>query len=154
MRIIAGSMGAAGSTQSNEPLGDTDKFETPQLDDAAWAQDVRRRELAMGIASGPARVSGAAQPAPVYSPPTEIRPVVPGEGYKPPMDISNLPDTFTLKVERKPDGWWKITTPDHHVGCYIIHKDLFVGLCDAPGSLAQLLRMDGPLPAPRKRKSK
>lgn len=149
MRIIAGSMGAAGSTQSNEPLGDSDKFETPQLDDAAWAQDVRRRELAMGIASGPARVSGADQTAPAVRPDI-IERFVPSVAV---YDLSPLPDNFELRIERRGDRW-KVTAPGVHSGLWKSGVDLVQTMDAAITALAEMIRLDGPLPAPRKRRSK
>ena len=54
-----------------------------------------------------------------------------------------LPNKFIVNVERKPDGWWKITVLDHP-GVYIVHRDLQYALCDVPLSLKMLIRLNDP----------
>lgn len=66
--------------------------------------------------------------------------------------LTSLPDRFTLDIERKPDGWWKITAPSVHTGLFIARQDLADALADTPEALAEILRLDGPLPQAKRRK--
>ena len=55
-----------------------------------------------------------------------------------------LPDTFTLKVERKPFGGgtcWYVTSPAHP-GLRLFHLDLATILEDVPRSLSMLIDLD------------
>jgi hypothetical protein len=159
MRIISGSMGAGGTpgTLDGTPLGDEKAFEAPLQSDSAWDAELRRREMSEGLESP------QQQPAqqwvavgrdkqtlvPTYEvPPSYTAAVAAARADQP--DFSTLPDRFTLVVERKPDDWWKITAPESHVGLFIAHPNLLTALTDAPGALAQILRLDGPVPAAKR----
>lgn len=65
-----------------------------------------------------------------------------------PDDTDQLPDVTTFEVTRKPNGWWRITACQHHIGCYLIGRDLRSLMHEAPSALNQLLKLDGPIPAP------
>ena len=69
-----------------------------------------------------------------------------------PSDLSSLPDRFALDIERKPNGWWVIRAPDVHVGLYVAAPDLWEALADAPAALAQIVSLDGVVPAKRRGK--
>jgi hypothetical protein len=129
--------------------------------DDAWAREVARREAneatswaADGLmALPPTRVSGGVQPTPVYYPADPVFHELP---TRDPPDLTGLPDRFTLEIGRKADGWWIVTAPAHHVGLFVANQDLLAALNDAPGALAQILRLDGAQPkvAKRGRRSK
>lgn len=53
-----------------------------------------------------------------------------------------MPDRFTLVCEPKPDGWWKVTSPEIP-GLYFAGRDLAVLLEDVPRSIALLCELDG-----------
>lgn len=151
-RQLAGSMGQ----MAPDPAAPMDegvpatKFEAPTVDDVAWQRTVAMREAAEGL-------------PPVNSPRWEAKTdnvqVMPpsmshGELAQRIVNLDGLPEKFTLEVESKPDGWWKVSAPAHHAGLFIAHQDLIVALTDAPGALAQILRLDCPVPAkPKRRRS-
>lgn len=153
MRIIAGSMGAAGTGLTNdEPLGVADRFEAPPVEDRAWADEVRRREQAAGLPTVAPRQSGQ-----LHNIDQSRGGIVTIAGSTPsrqPSDLSGLPERFTFEIERKPDGWWKVSAPASHIGLFVANQDLLQALSEAPGALAQILRLDGPTPASPKRKKK
>ncbi len=128
----------------------TERFETAVVPDDDWSRTVAMREAAEGLPAAQTQppqqwVRPAPHDAPYTAPATVSRPAV---------DLDGLPEKFTLEVESKPGGWWKITAPAHHAGLFIAHQDLLVALVDAPGALAQILRLDGPVPTkPRRRRS-
>ena len=131
-------------------------FEAPEVD---YGRMIAERERELGLAAElPAAVSGSAYYAPAehYTPPSRHQddpPYAPPSAPAAPVDLSGLPERFTLLVERKGD-WWKITAPQSHIGLFVAHQDLFVALSDVPGSLAQILRLDGEVPAKATRKRK
>lgn len=150
-RMLSGSIGAStASTIDDTPLGD-EKFESGQSDDT-WLAQVRARETAEGLReeirtglvtlprtqnSGPGW-----NPVPVVAPPKFL------------TDLTGLPDKFTLEIESRPNGWWKVTSPACHIGLFVAHQDLLTALGDAPGALAQILRLDGPVPAVKRGRRK
>lgn len=146
-RILSGSMGAAGLPETNASL---DSFEAPQADDAAWQADVRQREAALGLLPAPVQRTNfyPTSTPELNAPGNLVAPTIPVAA-----DLAGLPDHWTLSIEKKGE-YWKITAPQHHSGMYIVHKDLFSALADAPGSLAMILRLDGALPAKPTRKRK
>lgn len=155
-RQLSGSMGAIAPEHITESENQsTEKFEAAVVPDADWERTIAQREAKEGIQRlartqhppfkdpnillGPDRMAGA-----IYTQPA-----------KPTEDLSSLPDKFTLLIERKPDGWWKVTAPDSHVGLYVAYPDLNIALQDAPGALDQILRLDGIVPAAKRgRKTK
>lgn len=152
---LSGTMGALSPDQGpigNIPAAPTrdTTFEAPE--DLNYDHMIAEREAALGL---PAEST----PAPYVGPgirytetSTQDQNVVfipPGA----PPDLDGLPDRFTLLIERKGD-WWKITAPQSHIGLFVAHQDIFVALSDVPGSLAQILRLDGELPAKVTRRRK
>jgi hypothetical protein len=140
----------AGNDPPLDPSGGHEPFEgSVTQDDAVWQQQIRARELADGL---PASASPPAEAwsAPAYreAPATYDRPVYVTE----PADISDLPDRFALEIERKPDGMWKVTAPGVHVGLFVADRDLSSALAEAPGVLAEIVRLDGVVAKPRERK--
>lgn len=171
MRLLAGSMGAPVQPMpGDEPLT-SERFEAPTQDDAAWEQQLRQREMAEGMEAAtfvpqppaPTRFSGISTADPEYYDDPPVRPA--SITYAPDMmsrpaappvriDLSGLPGTFTLEVEQKPDGTWKITAPGVHVGLFVADRDLGAALSRAPGVLAEIVRLDGVVAKPRTRKVK
>ena len=148
--MLSGSIGASNAgTIDDTPLGD-EKFETAQSDDA-WLAQVRAREMAEGIRT----VQQPSMQTTLSSPVWESGPTIatPYTQHTAP-DLTGLPEKFTLEIESRPDGWWKITSPACHVGLFVAHQDLLTALGDAPGALAQILRLDGPVPAPKRGRRK
>ena len=60
-----------------------------------------------------------------------------------PADLTGLPERFTLLVEQRPNGFWKVSAPDVHIGLFVAKQDLHEALAEAPGALAQIVRLDG-----------
>lgn len=60
--------------------------------------------------------------------------------------IQHLPDVLTVKIARMPDGWWKVTAPAHHVGLYMVGRDLSALISGVPEALGGLLALDGQVP--------
>lgn len=127
----------------------------PAEQDDAWNRTIARREAdaAAGWAAEgiippepPMRVAGGIQPTPVQR---SFAPVF--RDAPPTADLTGLPDRFTLEIGQKPDGWWVITAPAHHVGLFVAGQDLLETLTSAPGALAQILRLDGAQPKTVKR---
>lgn len=151
-RQLSGSMGAMTAdpgTPVNEGVP-AERFEAPLADDAAWQRTIAMREAAEGLPAPPPMMQPAQQwirPAPHDVPHAAAEAVM-----RPDVDLTGLPEKFTLEVEAKPGGWWKISAPLHHAGLFIAHQDLLTALVDVPGALAQILRLDGPVPAKPKRK--
>lgn len=146
-RQLAGSMGQMAPDPA-APMDEgvpTTKFEAPTVDDVTWQRTVAMREAAEGLP--------AATPRRDYDIPLQVHhPVAPVVRMAEPNDLSGLPEKFTLEVESKPGGWWKVSAPSHHAGLFIAHQDLIVALTDAPGALAQILRLDGSVPVKPKRR--
>jgi hypothetical protein len=157
-RQLSGSMGATmapdpsapgtGTMVPTGPVPFQERFEAAVVPDDDWSRTIAMREQAEGL------------PAPRMQPTQSLRSL--GEGYttalpivaQQTVNLEGLPERFTLEVESKPDGWWKVSAPAHHAGLFIAHQDLIVALTDAPGALAQILRLDGPVPAkPKRRRS-
>ena len=144
---------AVAPTPGAAPTRSTRKDPAPEsVGNDAWARTVAAREAAEGLATKAVRKQEA-EPA--------TRVVVPGglTHYDPdaprmmpvysPADLSGLPDSFALEVQRKPDGWWVVRAPTVHVGLFVAHRDLQVAMADAPGALAAILRLDGQMPQPK-----
>lgn len=147
-RFLAGSMGAA----MPHPDGG-EKFEAAtELSE----REIAEREAALGLSSEPEPVRG--KPSDTYVPPghaEEVRRVAAFADYvNRDADLSTLPDRFTLEIERKGDGWWKVTAPAVHIGLFIAHQDLATALADAPAALAEIVRLDGQVPAAKRRGKK
>lgn len=162
MRLLAGSMGAPMQPMPGDAPLTNERFEAPLQDDAAWEQQVRARELAAGLpaaAPAPEREYYDESPAPprpgsltyVNDPASLPRYV---SAPLAPPDLSGLPPTFTLDVEQKPDGTWKVTAPGVHVGLFVADRDLGAALSRAPGVLAEIVRLDGVVAKPKMRKAK
>lgn len=148
-RMQSGSMGApAAPMVSDEPLGVADKFEVTQQDDANWQAEIRRREMSAGL---PPVSAPAAKVEPFWGTASTAASVAPPPI---PVDLTDLPDHFTLEVQRKGDGWWIVRAPTSHVGLFVAHQNLIDALSDAPGALAQILRLDGPVPEIKRRRTK
>jgi hypothetical protein len=158
MRLLAGSMGAPSQPMpGDEPLTN-ERFEAPAQDNTAWEQQVRMREMAEGIpeqARGDAEEERAAlserlkyTPLPAYDTLAHIKTIHSA------TDLSGLPGTFTLEVEQKPDGTWKVTAPGVHVGLFVADRDLGAALSRAPGVLAEIVRLDGVVARPKARRAR
>lgn len=155
-RQLSGSMGALAPEHLTETENQSaEKFEAAVVPDADWERTVAQREAQEGIQHL------AQTQHPPYPKEMNIEMGIAGRPEthytqrvvvedKPKEDLSSLPDKFTLLIERKPDGWWKITAPDSHVGLYVAYPDLNIALQDAPGALAQILRLDGVVPAAKR----
>ena len=130
-------------------LGPRAKTEATPIEDSndEWMRNALAREQADPT------VASLSHPAPMATAPL----VVPGKPYvadqtrQPQADLSNLPDKFTFDIEHKPDGWWVVRSPQQHVGLFIAAPTLSAALADAPGALAQILRLDGTVPAKRRK---
>jgi len=148
-RFMAGSMGAA-ATIEVPPT----KFEAaPEL----TAEQIAERERAAGIEPE------GVPPAAAYGPPGRpvVAPFQPGpvQFVSPPRrepvtDLSGLPQRFTLDVERKENGWWVVRSPALHAGIFVAREDICDALAEAPGIIAEILRLDGEQPAKRRRAKK
>ena len=156
-----------------------DKFEpgaeSDDVQNAAWEQQVRARELQEGIvASQPSQVAdlplGSKSDAALYVPSRAgtvtrsadlgattgpiISPVSPSFA-----DLAPLPDSFAFTLERRTiDGaiWWRVSAPSLHVGVTVFDLDLPTALAKAVFELARFLKFEGVLTGkPRKaRKAK
>lgn len=167
MRLLAGSMGAPTQPMpGDEPLT-TEPFEAPVQDDAAWERQVRARELAAGLPTLPSvmerattafdfTIGGTRDPgAPI--PQSDREAPIPQAVWREVAklsDLSGLPSTFTLEIEQKPDGTWKVTAPGVHVGLFVADRDLGAALSRAPGVLAEIVRLDGVVAKPKTRRAK
>lgn len=146
-RQLKDSMGAVVPESGMAPLGEDagppDRFESsPAVDESAWTREVAQRESALGL---PAPAPRQTKTEVIYA----NQPMAAPELNV--VNISGLPDDFTLRVQQKSDGWWVVTAPEQHVGLFVAHQDLLTALSDAPGALAQILRLDGPVPAKKRR---
>jgi hypothetical protein len=53
-----------------------------------------------------------------------------------------LPDAVSLEIKRMPDGYWRVTSPEHP-GLYIAtQRGLHVALADVPLALAKLIELN------------
>ena len=137
--------------------------ETP---DDQWEAEVKRRELTAGIPAAAVPGGSAGTLARIHEQSGGLdgvmddprgRPVLDHHADEPAalVDLSALPDKFNLQVERKKNGWWKVTAPEVHTGLFLSHQDLLRALAAAPITLAQIVQIDGTLPLDkRKRRSK
>lgn len=121
---------------SNEPEA---AFEAP--DDGNYERMIAERERELGLPTGPPGVRGSAYQTPVYEP-------VPYERLPSPSvtfiaDLTALPDRFSLTVERKADGVWKLTAPGVHSGLWKAGTSLPDVVNEALASLAEMVRIDG-----------
>ncbi len=143
MRILAGSMGASPTTS---PVGESltpgvsEPFEAPLEDDRDFAREIAQREAALGLPP-------SAPPMVRYDP---LRAVMPRESSSATADLSSLPPRFALEIERKDDRW-KVTAPGVHLGLWKSGPDLHAVVDEALATLAEIVRVDGPTPAPKRR---
>lgn len=146
----SGSMGAAPVPDDGPPL---QPFESEAPDHDDWQRELLAREAAEGITEPETPFLGEDYAMPV----AHIRPgpvtYVPGPSTAP-ADLTGIPETFGLQVERKADGTWKITAPDVHVGLFVSDRDLCAALAKAPSVLANIVRLDGVMPQPKARRKK
>ena len=149
--------GSIGAWQTIEPP--PTRFEAaPEL----TAEQIAERERAAGIE--PEGVPPAAGYAPVGRPiedPANWNALQPGPVQlvssprrAPVTDLSGLPQRFTLDVERKENGWWVVRSPALHAGIFVAREDICDALAEAPGIIAEILRLDGEQPAKRRRAKK
>ena len=120
------------------------------------ANQIRMREIAEGLADTGQR---SVPPAPQWPTGQDLsryveaaRPQPQAPVRSPPADLSSLPDRFALEVERKEDGTWIVRAPAIHVALFVAGHDLAHALAEAPGRLADIVRLDGEQPKRRKRK--
>lgn len=156
IRPAAGSSMASGVPIRDEAVAlGPDRTEAPQLADDAWEAELRRRELAEGLPVATAAPLPTPQQQSTAFIPAAFVTQLPHPTSRPEADefdapdLTGLPEKFALEVERKGD-WWKVTAPDVHIGLFVAHQDLLIALADAPGALAQIVRLDGMNPRERK----
>ena len=143
-RFMSGSMGAAelAAPTAAEP------FEAGVELSAA---EIAQREAALGLPPEPESVPATFD----FQPP---RSILPGrmEYVSRPLrqespDLTDLPDRFSLDIERK-GSLWVVRAPSVHVALFVSHDDLVEALAAAPGRLAEIVGVDGIVPAKRKGK--
>jgi hypothetical protein len=148
-------MGAPPATLPvTEDIGATDRFGAPFADDAKWADEVRQREAAAGLPA----VERQINPPLVgidYSPAISLKPGTVPNGWRglprEEADLSPLPPRFSLEIERKDDRW-KVTAPGVHLGLWKSGPDLMVIVGEALATLAEMVGVDGVVPAAKRRK--
>lgn len=153
-RMVAGSM--AGST-APPALGPQpvvhDRMEpgAADLPHDAWEQEIRRREAGAGMAAAASTSAEALkQMSGGIGNNYEVRRAPANMAATDPPNLDGLPTKFTVEVEQKSDGIWKITAPSVHVGLWIADRDLGAALYKVPVALAAILQVDGTKPAARR----
>ena len=133
----------------------TSTAQTQEEDHATWEAEVKRREAREKIAVPVSALRPTAGSGGVIYTPGGISYVPMVTTPKAAQtDMTGLPNSFDLHIELKPDGWWKVTAPTVHAGLFVSNKDLLTALVEAPGLLAQIVRLDGVQVKTRRGRSK
>lgn len=152
-RFMSGSMGAATPPPPQDAAFEAAIELTPE--------EIRRREEAVGLPLEPESVPPASAinygilanqlDAAEWNRGASSIPMRPRGWQSPDINLSSLPDRFTIEVERK-GNVWVVRAPAVHQALFVADGDLVEALSQAPGRLAEIVNVDGIVPAKGRKK--